>query len=118
MTAWWSEHPKYAFQMHMNSMSGVEHIISDFNQRTSWLTSMKQHDLTMSKLTGRQTTLTHKQCCDLKSGRRRCVGSMSLKPSRFKHNYNSSHSNLLQILDDELISVACWICIYIEMHCS
>src|SRR5258708_30320610 len=32
MTAWWSEHPKYAFQMHMNSMSGVEHIISDFNQ--------------------------------------------------------------------------------------
>src|SRR5258708_6089347 len=32
MTAWWSEHPKYAFQMHMNSMSGVEHIIPDFNQ--------------------------------------------------------------------------------------
>src|SRR5260221_8310753 len=30
--AWWSEHPKYAFQMHMNSTSGVEHIISDSDQ--------------------------------------------------------------------------------------
>ncbi len=30
--AWWSEHPKYAFQMHTNLTSGVEHIISDFNQ--------------------------------------------------------------------------------------
>src|SRR6266436_5681488 len=30
--AWWSEHPKYAFQMHMNLMSGVEHIISNFDQ--------------------------------------------------------------------------------------
>src|SRR5260221_2750399 len=32
MTAWWSEHPKYAFQMHTNSMSGVEHMISDFDR--------------------------------------------------------------------------------------
>src|SRR5258708_26753076 len=30
--AWWSEHPKYAFQVHTNLMSGVEHIISDFDQ--------------------------------------------------------------------------------------
>src|SRR5260370_19721325 len=30
--AWWSEHPKYAFQVLMNLMSGVEHIVSDFDQ--------------------------------------------------------------------------------------
>src|SRR5258708_26553835 len=30
--AWWSEHPKYAFQVHTNLMSGVEHIISNFDQ--------------------------------------------------------------------------------------
>ena len=30
--AWWSEHPKYAFQVLMNSMSGVKHIVSNFNQ--------------------------------------------------------------------------------------
>src|SRR6266478_3803981 len=30
--AWWSEHPKYAFQVLTNSMSGVKHIISNFDQ--------------------------------------------------------------------------------------
>src|SRR5260370_23906530 len=30
--AWWSEHPKYAFQVLMNSTSGVKHIIQNVNQ--------------------------------------------------------------------------------------
>ena len=30
--AWWSEHPKYAFQVLTNSTSGVEHIVSNFDQ--------------------------------------------------------------------------------------
>src|SRR5260370_19224780 len=30
--AWWSEHPKYAFQVLINSTSGVEHIVSNFDQ--------------------------------------------------------------------------------------
>src|SRR5260370_15139024 len=30
--AWWSEHPKYAFQVLTNLMSGVKHIVSNFDQ--------------------------------------------------------------------------------------
>ena len=33
--AWWSEHPKYAFQMVTNSTSGVDQMVSDFEQATS-----------------------------------------------------------------------------------
>src|SRR5260221_6031172 len=33
--AWWSEHPKYAFQMVTNSTSGVDWMVSDFKQATS-----------------------------------------------------------------------------------
>src|SRR5258708_889829 len=33
--AWWSEHPKYAFQVVTNSMSSVNWMVSDFKQATS-----------------------------------------------------------------------------------
>src|SRR6266436_4280595 len=33
--AWWSEHPKYAFQVVTNSTSGIDWMVSDFEQATS-----------------------------------------------------------------------------------
>ncbi len=52
--AWWSEHPKYAFQMVTNSTSGVDWMVSDFRQATSTppISNTQALDENMSKMIG------------------------------------------------------------------
>src|SRR5258708_13380106 len=65
--AWWSEHPKYAFQMVTNSMSGVDQMVSDFEQATSTppISDTQALDENMLKMTGPAQLPSIQKSCNL-----------------------------------------------------
>src|SRR5260221_3972888 len=65
--AWWSEHPKYAFQMVTNSTSGVDQMVSDFEQATSAppISDTQALDENMPKMTGPAQLPSIQESCNL-----------------------------------------------------
>ena len=65
--AWWSEHPKYAFQMVTNSTSGVDQMVSDFEQATSTtpISDTQALDENMLKMIGPAQLPSIQESCDL-----------------------------------------------------
>src|SRR5258708_20584044 len=65
--AWWSEHPKYAFQMVTNSMSGVDWMVSNFKQATSTpsISDTQALDENTPKMTGPAQLPSIQESCNL-----------------------------------------------------
>src|SRR5258705_11208073 len=89
--AWWSEHPKYAFQMVTNSMSGVDWMVSNFEQATSTppISDTQALDENTLKMIGQLSCppfRSHATC--------HCCHLLSLQ---FHHYCSLEHSTLLSI---------------------
>src|SRR5260221_9194908 len=65
--AWWYEHPKYAFQMVTNSMSGVDWMVSNFKQATSTppISDTQALDENTPKMTGPAQLPSIQASCNL-----------------------------------------------------
>src|SRR5258708_898441 len=65
--AWWSEHPKYAFQMVTNSMSSVDQMVSNFDQATSTppISDTQALDENTPKMTGPAQLPSIQESCNL-----------------------------------------------------
>src|SRR5258708_24564854 len=110
--AWWSEHPKYPFQMVTNSTSGVDQMVSGFKQATSTppISNTQALDENMLKMIGPAQLPSIQESCNLllSSPLESPIPSLPFIGAQHSHSLVTSYPqadlvlNLLLIMDPSL----------------